>query len=409
MASAKTSTSGGVTLYPAGQNGFSSAAIAKKQTVTAAAAPVQEKQHIAAHIDSDHYSSDGGESDYESDREPTQIGRQAAEPRGHVDSETVRRALDLPHVEKNAISVVVEVDTDISLEDLANGRNVISMNPRINQKFMKAVTDPATGNEILIGDPTRSQITRIQLLEYTNELPIAVGIDLDLKGGSAPKMTSGNNALSFPAILKKETSKVLAKKDCGGLLLFENLNALPEELFQQWGGVKLEDLTRGITPINGTQESTLDIDENKRIPDILHSNQLIFEREFPGFKYKHLVKDVKAGRRKACRVWNSVLQKAIDIGIQMALKPIAENTQDPSKLQLKLRSTTSENGGFSDLQSVMTRRLGADLAADAMNRTSTLSLTLRISALVAGTNAPAPAGRSQSAHDASPGVSDSEA
>lgn len=415
MASSKTAS--GVTLYPAGQNGFAASSPASASSVVAKKHQPADAKQIAMSMakapsghESDH-SSEGAASDYESEPEPSRIGAQTTESRGGIDSETVRRALDLPHIEKNAISVQVEIEHDASLDDLVSGKVAIGLHKKINQKFMKAVTD-ASGNELLIGDPSRSQITHIYLLEYQNEFPVSIGLDHDLKG-SAPKMTSGNNALSFSAILKKETMKSFTKKGGCGLLLHENLDALPEQLFQQWGNVRIEDLTVGITPISGTDESTLDIDVNKRIPDILHTNQARLERDFPQFKYKHLVKDVKLGRRKI-RIWNSVLQKAIDIGIHMAVKPIAERTQDPSSLQLKMRSTTSESGNFSDLLSVVTRRKGQDLAADAMSQVYTLSLTLKIVALVAGTNttstaaAAAPRSGSPSAQ-ASPDVSDTDA
>jgi len=59
-----------------------------------------------------------------------------------------------------------------------------------------------------------------------------------------------------------------------------------------------------------------------------------------------------------------------------------------------------DDNDFDDVQAQLTRRLGADLAAEAVGRVSTVSLTLQISALVAGANAAAAAAPEESGSEA---------
>lgn len=376
-----------VTMYPAGENG-----LAKKQSAVPpireeiAASPARQAAPIEAELDEGDYASDG--SQYESDGgSAPQSPRIANHLASRPDSEAVRKALDVPHVQRNIQTVRTTVSVDVSPADLISGNNEFHVNEKVAQKFMKAITD-AAANQLLVGDPSRAQITEVRILGYENELPLALGVEfLQLRGGgSAPKHISGNNGLSFPFILKKESAlDFTIIGDGKGRTVYENLNVLPEKLFRQWGGVTKEDLLRGITPIPGTDESLLNIDENKRLVDILHMNQKELERDFPDFSYKDLVKDVRKKRRQV-RVWNEVLQKAVDIGVQLALKPINENTTDLRKFGFRVRSTTSEDGGFGDVQQLLNRRLGADLASESVNRSGTVTLDLSVSALIAGTD-----------------------
>lgn len=313
-------------------------------------------------------------------------------------AERIRKDMKKPHRDESLSIVRLTLEATISPADLAAGRDTMKINPKAAQKFLRSVADPSTGAEVRIGDVSRAQFKTVRLLGIQNELPISVGLECPfLEGYHVCKTTSGNNGLDFPYVARKQSSVDFTLLKGGeGKLLYENLNLINERLFSEWGSVDPEELTRGITPISGTDESILDIDQNKRIVDIIYENWTSFQREFPKFSYKELARDVKRGRRKV-RVFNEVLQKAVTLGIQLGVKPIREGTKDARNFSLRLRSTTSADGSFSDLQDEITKKFGADMAADVMTRPVTVIVDVEVSAKIAGTEltkvgGPIPAG-----------------
>lgn len=383
--------------YPIG-NGAPAAAAAPQQLVNDSIAEenIGEEQNIADQAESDYSHKSGGSSPAESDagsgaeddghddaagQQP--ISSHMSSRRKHRERERARKALHKPHKEDNVSSIRILVEATLSPADLAAGRGTIKLNPRAAQKFLRAVVDPKTGNEVLIGDLTRVQFKSVKLHGYRNELPVNIGLDSDVfVGGITPKVLA-NSGLEYPIILQKESADKLNRASSGHCL-YENLVVINEDLFNEWGSVTIEELTRGITPITGTDESFLDITENKRLVDIIHQNVDQLQSDFPKFQYKELVRDVKRSRTKV-RVFNEVLQKAIELGVKLGVKPMQDSTRDARSFGLSLKSTTSDDGTFSDLQERLTALHGADQALDIMQRHGQIVLDLEISAKVPGT------------------------
>lgn len=302
------------------------------------------------------------------------------------EEESLRKALKKPHHEDNATTVRMFITAVVTPASLAAGNTTISIDPRAAQQFLRPVLDRATGIETLKGDVTRAQFKGVTLVSERNELPFDFGLDSEIfTGGQTPKITSGNNGLTFPHIVRRESEVNYSLVGVGqGRVLFENTTMINERLFKEWGNVTIEELTAGITPIAGSDESMLDITKNKRLVDILFENQKSFKRDYPKFSYRELVRDVKK-KRTQVRVFNAVLKQAIDLGIKLGYNPVREGTKDASKFSLTLRSTTSADGTFSDLRSIITKRFPGEQSGEYMDRPCAITFELEVSAKIAGT------------------------
>jgi uncharacterized membrane protein YgcG len=256
--------------------------------------------------------------------------------------------------------------------------------------FRKPVFDPVTKETKMMGDVNNTQITRVCLKSYINELPIPVGLEsFELHGNLAPRIIANGNGRLVTAILLAESAKEFQND---GVVLHENPNVYSTDMVNSWAGVTEAMLREHSERHQMTGNVSVNIDANRHVRFLLNKNLKHLVREFrdTGFNERDLFYQLEKHNRDKkpaiVQLPSDVYERLIETGIRLGVNPVSEITVPLSTVGFRPVSLTSENGGFADLKTILTHKYGADHADDLLERVYDLAIVLEIEAVVAGTD-----------------------
>jgi hypothetical protein len=283
----------------------------------------------------------------------------------------------------------VHVETTFTLDDLIKNPNAVAM--RIGEAaakmFQKQSFDKESGTEVRSGDIENVQIPSVRLLEYRNELPISVGIEIpNLAGNIAPLTVSGNNGRAVPYILRAENHvDFTLTRQHDGILLHDNRKIINADLFATYSGVTESKLREGVRPSADHPDCyVVNMKVNQLLRGLIVDNVDSLERNFRAFSFNDLVHQVNHGRIDGVILPKVVVEEMVNYGLQMGINPVKEGTVALRSVLFALTSLTSESGKFEDLTRMLEKKYGADQVEMMLNKAYTVSMILEIEAIVAG-------------------------
>jgi hypothetical protein len=275
-----------------------------------------------------------------------------------------------------------------SIEDLLSGNpqlytHAVAQNENIWQAF---ALDPKTGAMTYKGDPTRSIIRHIREKGKSNSAPFGLSYNINLLAGQSvealnaqTKRTSWINGTQVLGSLEPEQSWISCgkKHKHNASLLFENSEDVDPELFQTYGPITEEDLTKGLTIYKAGQEE--DTEENRKlwtasfvikgegknpvIVRLLHRNQKDLNRLF-GVNYTALMEQSNKNGKAFITIPYTMAMALLDHGRRDGFATIQRHTKNLMETAVALGHPHSgKYADFSGFEEYLKQCLGDNLEA----------------------------------------------